>query len=81
MSKYKELGIIGFLCYIKFFKETYTMTLTCTNTSQSSENNYTICMNDVQPQHVFSVQNARKPHFLKKFYYGETKNETHGYYW
>ena len=42
-----ELGIIGYLFYIKFYKETYYKTLTCTNSSTSQNDNYTITMNNV----------------------------------
>lgn len=42
-----EVLVIIFLCYIKFFKENYSGLLTCTNTIENSENNYTITMNNV----------------------------------
>lgn len=42
-----EIIIIAFLCYIKFFKETYKTTLTCTNTTTDSSNKYTITTNNV----------------------------------
>lgn len=74
-----ELGIIGFLCYIKFFKETYTMTLTCTNTSQSSENNYTITMNNVyyftKDNKVAKTENSIVYIFNDKKSYEKYKNE------
>ena len=42
-----ELGIIVYLFYIKFYKETYYKTLTCTNSATNQSNNYTITMNNV----------------------------------
>ena len=42
-----EIIIIAFLCYIKFFKETYKTTLTCTNTVTDSSNKYMITTNNV----------------------------------
>jgi len=71
-----ELLIIGFLCYVKFFKETYSTKLTCTNTSQNSEINYTITMNNV---YYFDKENKEAKKENKIIYIFNNKKDYEKY--
>ncbi|MBE6159576.1 MAG: hypothetical protein E7157_00800 [Lactobacillales bacterium] len=74
-----ELLIIGFLCYIKFFKETYTSSLTCTNTTENSNNKYSITTNVIyyfdKDKKVAKTQNSIIYIFNDKASYEEYKKE------
>lgn len=72
-----ELTVIGFLSYIKFFKETYTTRLTCSNTTENSNNKYTITTNNVyyfdKDKKVAKTQNSIIYIFSDKKSYDEYK--------
>lgn len=72
-----EILIIGVLCYFKFFKESYSMTLTCQNSS-TTENNYSITTNIVyyfdKNDNVAKTENSMIYIFNDKKSYDEYKN-------
>lgn len=73
-----ELIVIGFLCYIKFFKETYSKELTCTSTTQNNDS-YSITMKNIyyfdDEDKVAKTENNIVYIFSNKEAYLKYKNE------